>query len=184
MTELDAADPLKDVSEFVRPNTVFLAYRGSEAHGTTLPPEDEFGTDDVDLIGAFFHPIEHYLGFGRRDSFEEWVGHYDIVEYEIRKLITLLLKSNPNVLSVLWLSPGSVLVSSPAYERLVENRDVFASKAVYDSFCGYATGQLRRMTRFVDNNPERAAHPQQGQIGPQTYQTVSHSLFARHKACR
>lgn len=26
---------------------------------------------------------------------------------------------------------------------------------VYKSFCGYAEGQLRRMTRLVDNNPER-----------------------------
>jgi hypothetical protein len=156
MANFGALDPLGDVPDLVRPGTVFLAYRGSESHGTTLPPEDEeFGTDDVDLMGAFFHPIEHYLGFGRRDTLERWAGRYDIVEYEIRKLVNLLLKSNPNVLSVLWLPPRSVLVSSPAYERLVESRHLFASKAVYYSFCGYATGQLRRMTRFVDNNPER-----------------------------
>lgn len=155
MSEPESIDPLKYVPELVRPNTVFLAYRGSEAHGTTLPSEDEFATDDVDLIGAFIHPIEHYLGFSRRDTLERWIGQYDIVEYEIRKLVTLLLKSNPNVLSVLWPSPRILLVSSPAYEKLVENRGIFASKAVYDSFCGYATGQLRRMTRFVDNNLER-----------------------------
>ena len=155
MTDLGASAPLGDVPDLVRPGTVLLAYRGSESHGTTLPPQDEFATDDADLMGAFFHPLEHYLGFGRRDTFERWAGEYDIVEYEIRKLVSLLLKSNPNVLSMLWLPPRTLLVSSPAYERLVENRGLFASKAVYASFCGYATGQLRRMTRFVDDNPER-----------------------------
>jgi len=60
--------------DLVRPGTVFLVYRGSEAHGTILPPEDEFGTDDVDLMDAFVHWIEHYLGFGRRDTLERRVG--------------------------------------------------------------------------------------------------------------
>lgn len=146
---------LENMPDLVRPGTVFLSYRGSESHGTTLPPEDEFGTDDVDLMGAFVYPLEHYFGFGRRQTLERWVGEYDIVEYELGKFVSLLLKSNPNVISLLWLPQESILVSSPAHERLIENRDLFASKAVYDSFCGYANGQLRRMTRLVDDNPER-----------------------------
>lgn len=146
---------MENVPGLVRPGTVFLSYRGSESHGTTLPPEDEFGTDDIDLIGAFVHPLEHYFGFGRRPTVERWIGEYDIVEYEIGKFVSLLLRSNPNVISLLWLPRRSVLVSSPAHERLIENRSLFASKTVYDSFCGYANGQLRRMTRLVDNNPER-----------------------------
>ncbi len=155
MAKRSTSDLHRSVPDLVRPGTVFLAYRGSEAHGTTLPPEDEFGTDDVDLIGAFVHSIEHYLGFGRRETFERWVGQYDIVEYELRKFVKLLLNSNPNVLAVLWLPPERVLVSSPAYEALVGNRDIFVSRAVYHSFCGYANGQLRRMIRLVENNPER-----------------------------
>ena len=155
-----SGEPLENVPGLVRPGTVFLSYRGSESHGTTLPVEDEFGTDDIDLIGAFVHPLEHYFGFGRRPTLERWIGEYDIVEYEIGeyeigKFVSLLLKSNPNVISLLWLPQRSVLVSSPAHERLVENRSLFASKAVYESFCGYANGQLRRMTRLVDNNPGR-----------------------------
>lgn len=148
-------NPLDSVPDLVRPGTVFLSYRGSESHGTTLPPEDEFGTDDVDLMGAFVHPLEHYFGFGRKMTLERWVGEYDIVEYELGKFVSLLLKSNPNVISLLWLPPKSVLVSSPAHERLIENRSLFASRTVYDSFCGYANGQLRRMTRLVDNDPGR-----------------------------
>jgi predicted nucleotidyltransferase len=85
-------------------------------------------------VGAFVHPIEHYLGFGRRDTFERWVGEYDIVEYELRKLVNLLLRSNPNILPVLWLPRERVLVSSPAYEALIANRDISASKAVYAPF--------------------------------------------------
>ncbi len=40
MANFGALDPLGDVPDLVRPGTVFLAYRGSESHGTTLPPED------------------------------------------------------------------------------------------------------------------------------------------------
>ena len=155
MDRSNTHNPLSEVPDLLRSGTVFLAYRGSESHGTTLPPEDEFGTDDVDLIGAFIGPVEHYLGFGRRETLERWAGEYDIVEYELRKLVNLLLKSNPNILSTLWLPPEAVIFSSPIYETLLDNRNLFASKAVYHSFCGYANGQLRRMTRLVDNNPER-----------------------------
>lgn len=49
-------------------------------------------------------------------------GEYDIVENELWKLVSLLLKSNPNVICLLWLPQESILVSSPAHERLVENR--------------------------------------------------------------
>jgi len=119
MTKRNTSDPLRSVPDLVRPETVLLAYRGSEARfgGTTLPPEDEFGTDDVDLVGAFVHPIEHYLGFGRRDTLERCVGEYHIVEYELRKLVNLPPRRNPNVLSMLWLPPECVLVSSPLTKR-------------------------------------------------------------------
>ena len=100
-----------------------MSYRGSESYGTLPPPEDEFGTADVDLMGDFIHPLEHYFGFGRRQTLERWVGEYDIVEYdiveyEIGKFVSLLLEGNPNVISLLWSPPKSVLVSSPAHERL------------------------------------------------------------------
>ena len=133
----------------------FLGYRGSEAHGTTVPSDNEFGTDDIDLIGSFIAPIENYFGFAQKETSEQWIGEYDIVLYDIRKYVSLLLKSNPNILSTLWLKPEHILASSSYHDKIAQNRSMFASKAVYQSFCGYANGQLRRMTRHTEDNPLR-----------------------------
>lgn len=48
----------------------FLGYRGSHSHGTYVPPSNQDGVDDVDLLGVFVAPVEHYLGFGKADTYE------------------------------------------------------------------------------------------------------------------
>lgn len=109
---------------------VFLGYRGSHSHGTYVAPSDPDGVDDVDLLGVFVAPIEHYLGFGRKDTYEVWEGHYDFVFYEFRKFVSLLLKSNPNVMSMLCLDNEHVLQGDEHWNLLRENRKNFASKRV------------------------------------------------------
>ncbi|MFQ5753910.1 MAG: DNA polymerase beta superfamily protein, partial [bacterium] len=102
--------------------------------------------DDKDIMGVFVAPIEHYLGFGREEHKEVFLGEWDAVSYELRKLFGLLLKSNPNVLSLLWLPDKQIIYEYEAGRLLCENRDVFVSKVAYKSFDGYAMSQLKRMT--------------------------------------
>lgn len=128
---------------------VFVGYRGSIAHGTYAPSSGPNSIDDKDLMGVYVAPVEHYLGFGRRETFEKWVGGWDTVSYEIRKFVRLLLNSNPTLMGMLWLRGEHLLIEAPAWERLVENRGVFASKRAYHAFCGYARSQIRRMTRMA-----------------------------------
>lgn len=128
---------------------VFLGYRGSIAHGTYAPSSDPNSIDDKDLMGVFVAPVEHYLGFGRRETFEKWVGEWDTVSYELRKFIRLLLKSNPTLLSMLWLKDEHVLLTTSAWRCMVENRDLFVSRQAYHSFVGYARSQIRKMTRLA-----------------------------------
>lgn len=134
---------------------VFLGYRGSHSHGTYVPPSDPSGVDDVDLLGVFVAPVEHYLGFGGRSTFEVWEGHYDCVFYEWKKFVSLLLKSNPNVMSMLWLKDEHVFYRDESWRLLMENRDTFVSKRAYHSFVGYARSQFGRMTRIAEPEPER-----------------------------
>ncbi|MGH3087237.1 MAG: DNA polymerase beta superfamily protein [Rubrobacteraceae bacterium] len=141
--------------ELLPEGSIFLGYRGSHSHGTYIPPSDEAGIDDVDLMGIFVAPVEHYLGFGREDSYERWEGHYDCVFYEWKKLIKLLLKSNPNVMGMLWLRDEHVLYADESWRYLKENRSVFASKQAYFSFAGYARSQFGKMTRIAKPEPER-----------------------------
>ena len=127
------------------PHLILAGKRGSEAHGTYIPPTDPNGIDDRDVMGIAIPPRKYYLGLSRWTDAESIKGVWDVVLYDIQKYIALLVKQNPNVLSLLWLLPEDYYYRSPLGDRLIENRELFASRACYKSFCGYANGQLSRM---------------------------------------
>jgi len=131
-------------------NLICCVNRGSQAHGTYVPSSEPNSIDDIDLMTCYLNSRSFYTGiniYQESDHHEYWVGEYDIVEYEIRKLIGLLIKCNPNVLSLLWINGEDIHISSSAYKRLRDVRNCFLSKTrIFESFCGYANGQLKRMT--------------------------------------
>lgn len=127
---------------------VLLAYRGSIAHGMFVPQSDANSIDDKDVMGVFVNPLEHYLGFARRDSTERFLREWDTVCYELRKFVGLLLNCNPNVLSLLWLEQKHYIYRSKIAFELIANRELFVSKKAYHSFSGYAHSQFKRMTHF------------------------------------
>lgn len=132
-------------------NLVMCGYRGSYAQNTYIPNDDPNSVDNVDLMGVYLAPIEYYLGLGRgkkyRKAVERFIDEWDVVSYEIRKFFNLLLKSNPNVISMLWIKKEHHLdVDFPeARDLIIENRDIFSSKLAYNSFIGYARSQARKM---------------------------------------
>ena len=92
------------------PDTFFLAYSGSIAHGMFIPSTDPKSIDDIDLIGFAFGEPRHYFGlheWGSRGTKEIKPGCYDVVLYEIRKAVALLLQGNPNIMSMLWRPPNT-----------------------------------------------------------------------------
>lgn len=127
---------------------ILLGYRGSKAHGMFVPSTDPNSFDDIDLMGVYIAPIEHYLGFGRADSCDRFIGEWDVVSYELKKFIGLLYKNNPNVVSMLWLQPEDLFLETPLGTTLLASRELFSSKMAYHSFIGYAHGQLKRMTHL------------------------------------
>lgn len=125
-----------------------LAYRGSIAHGMYVPSTDPTHIDDVDLIGTVFARPENYLGlheWGSRGTYEYKHGKWDGVFYEVRKMFSLLLQGNPNVMSMLWCRPQDYLYKSEAGRMLLDNRRLFVGKHVYNAFAGYAHAQLEKM---------------------------------------
>jgi len=117
-----------------------------------IPNTDPNSIDDIDLMGVYLAPLEYYIGLGLgrryRKSIEKFVGKYDVVHYELRKFVNLLIKSNPNVLSLLWVKDNHYLKRTDYGDLLIENRDLFVSKLAYASFTGYAYSQLKRMEKF------------------------------------
>ncbi len=138
----------EQISALLPRGLISLCWRGSVAHGMYVPKSDPNSIDDKDLMGLYVAPLEHYLGFGRKDVYEKWEGEWDCVFYELRKFIDLLLNCNPNVLSLLWLKPNGIIYESPIGQRLRDNRDLFVTKKAYHSFSGYAHAQFKKMISF------------------------------------
>lgn len=128
--------------------TFYLAYRGSVAHGMYIPPTDENSIDDIDLMGFVFGQPEDYFGLGEwgsRGTKEIKQGRYDVVLYEIRKAVSLLLQGNPNIMSMLWVDSAYRLVYQDPARILIQNRHLFVGKHVYNAFAGYAHQQMEKM---------------------------------------
>jgi predicted nucleotidyltransferase len=144
----------EETQQLIPDGTILAGYRGSKAHNTWISPDDPNSTDDVDIMSIFVSPIGYYFGLesmGKRQSgTKEKMLHapkiiWDAVAYEVRKYIWLLLKSNPSALSLLWLRENMYIHVSKLGRRLLDSREIFASKQAYHSFSGYAHGQLHRM---------------------------------------
>ena len=148
----------EQVDQLLPEGLISLCWRGSVAHGMYVPKSDPDSIDDKDVMGVYIAPLEHYLGFGRKDVYEKWEGEWDCVFYELRKFIGLLLNCNPNVLSLLWVKPNGIIYESPLGERLRNQRDLFVTKKAYHSFSGYAHAQFKKMISF---NQEAQALMQQ-----------------------
>jgi len=150
----------KDVKDQIFPENriILCGYRGSIAHGTYVPNHDPNSIDDVDLITVYFAPKEHYIGLGRGKKYDKgrdaFVDCWDVVNYEFRKFINLLLKANPNVLSFLWLRTEHYFKNDDIFydywgKMLIDVREAFLSKRVYHTFTGYAHGQLHKMEHYA-----------------------------------
>ena len=138
----------EQVSNLLPEGLISLCWRGSVAHGMYVPKNDPDSIDDKDIMGVYIGPLEHYLGFGRKEVYEQWEGEWDCVFYELKKFVGMLLNCNPNVLSLLWLKPNGIIYESSLGERLRENRDIFVTKQAYHSFSGYAHAQFKKMISF------------------------------------
>ena len=128
---------------------VFLGYRGSIAHGMYVPNSDPNSIDDKDIMGVCVPPLDVYFGLSGFEQQECALKEWDSVVYEARKFVRLLVKGNPNVLSLLWLPERHTIYKTPEWDMIQDARDIFIGRHVYHSFTGYAYGQLKRMTHLA-----------------------------------
>ncbi|MEO5800632.1 MAG: nucleotidyltransferase domain-containing protein [Gemmatimonadales bacterium] len=127
---------------------VVLGLMGSHSHGTYLPPEEPNAVDDIDLMGFVVPPIEYHLGIPRWQHWTLQVDELDVVLYSLEKAVRLLLKSNPNIVGLLWLRDEEYLYRHPGFDELQAKRAIFSSLEAGQAFAGYAADQLKRMEAF------------------------------------
>ena len=157
MNKMNREIPKEVPKEVLIDNLILLGYRGSVAHNMYISSADPNSIDDIDLMGVFLAPENFYIGLEQHKSKQtkeiskEIDGvMWDCVYYELRKFVKLLLKGNPNTLSLLWIKPEHYLIIKEFGAIILQNRQIFLGKEIlYRSFMGYANGQLKRMEHFA-----------------------------------
>jgi hypothetical protein len=124
---------------------IYRCVIGSVAYGL-----DREGSD-IDRRGIYLPPASmHWSVYGVPEQLE----NVDTQEcyWEFEKFIKLALKANPNVLEALY-SPVVEHVDAIA-QRLRDERSLFLSRLVYQTFNGYAMSQFRKMEADLRNKGE------------------------------
>ena len=118
-------------------NLVCIGLGGSHAYGTNVE------TSDLDIRGVALNNADDLL-LGR--DFEEVVDtKTDTTIYSLKKTFHLLSKCNPNIIEILGLNDDQLLLSSPIWDKVRQNSEIFLSQYCIATFGGYANAQLRRL---------------------------------------
>lgn len=132
--EFDRPDPLSDreLFEYV----IYQCVVGSRAYGL------EVEESDMDRRGIYLPPADlHWSLYGIPEQIED-TGNEECY-WELQKFLILTLKANPNVLECLY----SPLVEKchPIAQELIDSRESYLSKLVYQTYNGYVLSQFRKL---------------------------------------
>lgn len=147
-----------DTTKFLdKTHIIMTGYAGSISYGTNLP------SSDVDIRGIFcsdpinirtpFYPVREVI-----DSTEE-----DTKYFELSHFMKLVVDCNPNIIEQLWLSDSDIILRTPAYDMLRENRYALLSSKIAFTTSGYALSQLKRIkghNKWIQN-PQSEEPPKQ-----------------------
>lgn len=123
-------------------HVIYRCVIGSRAYGL------DRDNSDVDRRGVYLPPASmHWSVFGVPEQLEN--QETQECYWEIGKFIALALKANPNVLETLY-SP-LVEYADAFAQRLRDERAIFLSRLVYQTFNGYAMSQFRKIEQDVRN---------------------------------
>jgi len=136
-------DPLTEYNLYE--HVIYRCVIGSRAYGL-----DREGSD-TDRRGIYLAPASmHWSVYGVPEQLENDAAQE--CYWELEKFIKLALKANPNVLEALY-SPMAEHVEGIATE-LREQRSLFLSRLVYQTFNGYAMSQFRKIEQDVRSKGE------------------------------
>lgn len=107
---------------------------GSQAYGLALPHSD------TDIKGVYILPKSEFYGLTYTDQINNETN--DIMYYEIKKFIDLLLRNNPNILELLNTPADCILHRHPVMNLI--RSEVFLSKLCNQTFGQYAYAQIKK----------------------------------------
>ena len=116
---------------------IYQTLSGSIGYGTNLEHSD------IDLRGVALESKESIYGFQNFEQMEE--RETDTVIYGLKKFVSLALKGNPNIIELLGTKDEHIIYMNKYGETLRNNKELFLSKRIINTFGSYATAQLRRL---------------------------------------
>jgi uncharacterized protein len=126
----------------LRDRIIYRCVIGSRAYGL----DDDHS--DTDRRGIYLPTAEmHWSLYGVPEQLEDDAAQE--AYWELQKFIVLALKANPNVLECLY-SP-LVEHATPLALELLEMRDAFLSKLVFQTYSGYVASQFKKMQTDIRN---------------------------------
>ncbi|MBL0741988.1 DNA polymerase beta superfamily protein [Chryseolinea lacunae] len=107
---------------------------GSRAYGLALPHSD------TDIKGVFVLPQKKFFGLTYTDQLNSETN--DVMFYEFKKFMELLLRNNPNLLELLGTPSGYILYKHPLMDSI--RPEIFLSRLCKDTFGAYALTQIKK----------------------------------------
>ncbi len=124
---------------------IYRCVVGSRAYGLD---GDE---SDIDRRGIYLPPADlQWSLYGVPEQIEN--KETDEVYWELRKFLILALKANPNILECLY--TPIVEMATPLALELLDIREAFLSKLVYQTYNGYVISQFKKLEQDLRTHGE------------------------------
>lgn len=126
-------------------HVVYRCIVGSRAYGL------DDSESDIDRRGIYLPPADlHWSLYGVPEQLD--YNATEEVYWEAQKFVTLALKANPNVLECLY--TPLIETATPIARELLELRDRFLSKMLYQTYNGYVLSQFKKLQADIRNKGE------------------------------
>jgi uncharacterized protein len=141
---------INDSSQVLSKHGLFnrVIYRcviGSRAYG--LATDDS----DTDRRGIYLPPADlEWSLYGVPEQIEN--DENQEAYWELQKFLVMALKANPNILECLY--TPIVEQATPLAQELLDMRETFLSRIVYQTYNGYVMSQFKRMQADIRNHGE------------------------------
>lgn len=137
-------------------NLAFVTVAGSQAYGMATE------NSDVDVKGFVLPPQsvreDMFHKFEQAENSTQIEEHFSYLKnpsnpkmestiYSLEKFLKLAGAVNPNIIELLWVDDKSIAHISEIGEKVLENRNLFLSSKVKQSFSGYAYSQFYKIER-------------------------------------
>lgn len=124
------------LADMLQSDCLLKVIAGSRAYGLSIP------TSDTDIRGIYMIPNDYLLGFGYREQFSQ--DNNDTIYYELNRFVELLLANNPNIIELLFTPEDKILHFDPRLAPLYDNRNMFLTKQIRETFGNYAISQIKK----------------------------------------